>query len=315
MPSYRHFTLDERESLRTLCERGHSIRKISLIMGRSPSTISRELRRNANKQTGTYNPWGAESLYKKRRKKCRQPRRFINDETLKNFTWQKLQLFWSPEIIAAIWNRENPASPISHTTIYNALKDNLISGCTRAMHLRRRGKRKYVRGASATIQPERIISERCTEANQRQRFGDWEADTVSGGVGKGCLLTCIERKSRYLIAINSPNFRAASIRNAFQKALNAHNVLTLTLDRGSEFAAFREIEADLNTEIYFCDPHAPWQRGSNENINGALRFFFPKGTDFRNISQDHVDSVVDLLNHRPRKCLGFKAPAQVLHFT
>jgi len=297
-----------------LHERGYSLRAIAAILNRSPSSVSRELRRNSNKQTGIYNPWGARSLYLKRRKACRREKRFSKDEPLRTFTQERLQLFWSPEIIAAIWNRENPMQGVSHATIYAALKDGLIPACNRKTHLRRRGRRKYVRGATATIRPERVISERSFEANHRLRLGDWECDTVSGGLNKGCLLTCVDRKSRYLTAVVSPNFRASSIRSAFRKALSGHEVHTITLDRGPEFAAFREVEADLDAEIYFCDPHAPWQRASNENINGALRFFFPKGTDFRLVTQEDVDLAVFLLNHRPRKCLDFRSPYHLLHF-
>ena len=313
MQSYTHFTSDERESLRTLYERGHSLRSIAAILNRSASSVSRELRRNSNTKTGTYNPLSASYLYRRRRKACRQEKRFSRDECLLRFTEKHLNFFWSPEIIAAIWNRANPSQPVSYSTIYTALKDGLIPGCSRKNHLRRRGRRRHKPGATATIRPDRLISERGFEANNRLRIGDWEADMVAGGIRKGCLLTCIDRKSRYLVAVISPNFRAASTRDAFSKALAGYKVHTLTLDRGPEFAEFRNIEADLKTEIYFCDPHSPWQRGSNENINDALRFFFPKGTDFRLVTQEEVDKAVHLLNHRPRKCLGFLSPYQVLH--
>ena len=315
MQSYTHFTLDERESLRTLRERGLKLREIATILGRSPSTISRELLRNSNKKTGIYNAWGAESLYLKRRKTCRPKRRFCSDEALKAFVHEHFQLFWSPEIIAAVWNRANPLHRVSHTTIYAALKSGLIVGCSRERHLRRRGRRKYTRGATATIQPDRVIAERSEEINLRLRFGDWEGDTISGALGKGFLLTCVERKSRYLAARVSLNYSASSLRSAFKSALGEQEVHSLTLDRGSEFAQFRKIESDLQTQINFCDPHSPWQRGSIENINGAIRFFFPKGTDFRLVTQEQVDMVTNLLNHRPRKSLGFLSPHQVLHLT
>jgi len=313
MQSYTHFTLEERESLRNLLEKGYTVRAIAAELGRSPSSISREISRNHNKTTGRYNSWGATSLYLKRRKRCRRRRRFETDVELIAFTEQRLQLFWSPEIIVALWKREHAGAPLSHSTIYSALKDGLLPNCDRKRHLRRRGRRKYVRGATATIKPERVITDRCDAANQRRRFGDWEGDTVSGGVGKGCLLTCVDRKSRYLVASISPDRGAESIRKAFNKALHGYTVRTLTLDNGSEFAAFKKLENDLKTEIYFCDPHSPWQRGSNENINDALRFFFPKGTDFRLVSQETLNDILVLLNHRPRKCLGWLSPADVLN--
>ena len=311
MQSYTHFTLEERESLRIMASEGKSIRAIAKELKRNPSSISRELSRNKNKKTGQYNAWGATSLYLKRRKRCVRPCRCETEDVLRDFTAERLRLFWSPETIAAVWKLEHPGDTLAHTTIYAALRNNLLPGCDVKTHLRRRGRRKYVRGATTTIKPDRFIVDRCEKANKRSRIGDWEGDIVLGGVGKGCLLTCVDRKSRYLLSIVSHDKSAVSISAAFHKAFNGHTVHTLTLDNGPEFALFKQLERELNTVIYFCDPHAPWQRGTNENINGILRFFFRKGTDFRFVSQEMLDDIVTLINQRPRKCLGWLSPADI----
>lgn len=310
MQSYQHFTLEERESLRIMMERGESMRSAAKALGRSPSTVSREMRRNSNKKTQEYNVWGATSLYLKRRKRCRRKLRITMDTELMRFAEERLQKYWPPETIAAKWNQENKDAPVSHATIYKALKMGLIPKCSAKEHLRWHGRRKYVRGATTTIKPDRLLAQRCTAANERLRIGDWEGDLVLGGVGKGCLLTCVDRRSRYLSVRVLKDKTAPHVREAFKKALCEKTIYTLTLDNGPEFSAFRAIEADLKAEIYFCDPHSPWQRGSNENLNGLLRFFYPKGTDFRCVSQAEADAIVSLINERPRKCLGWLSPAE-----
>lgn len=311
MQSYNHFTLEERESLRILLESGKSLRSIAGILGRSPSSVSRELRRNCNKQTKVYNAWGATSAYLKRRKRCRRPSRFAMDEELLAFTKERLEWYWPPETIAQMWNESNSDSRVSHTTIYRALKQGLIPACSVKKNLRRRGWHRYTRGDTTTIKPDRLIAQRCAAANDRSRLGDLEGDLILGGLGKGCLMVFADRKSRYVMARVLKDKSAATVRNAFRSELSGRTVHTITLDNGSEFAAFREIEADLSTEIYFCNPHSPWQRGTIENLNGLLRFFFEKGCDFRSVSQDEVDHVLFLLNHRPRKCLGWLSPADI----
>ena len=136
-----------------------------------------------------------------------------------------------------------------------------------------------------------------------------EGDTVYGAIGKGLLVTCVDRKTRYLAASLLDARSTSLTRQAVQKALQGLPVTSVSLDNGSEFADFKGMEQDLNTKVYFADRHAPWQRGSNENINGLVRFFFPKGTDFHKITEDMLNYVLDLINRRPRKCLGWLSPA------
>lgn len=164
---------------------------------------------------------------------------------------------------------------------------------------------------SNTIHPDRLIEDWPEEIRTRARIGDWEGDTIYGGIGKGFAATMADRRSRYLAAARILTRRPEDTSRAIYKALNGLPVKSISLDNGSEFSLFHQMEEHFKAPIYFAKPHAPWQRGTNENTNGLLRFFFPKGFDFRVISDEDFNSVIDLLNNRPRKCLGWKTPAEV----
>lgn len=310
MQSYHHFTLVERENLRLKYESGQSIRAIAGELKRSPSSISRELKRNGN-QDGRYNAWRGCSLYLFRRKKSRRGYRLSHDRVLAEAICQGLERRWSPEIIAAKWNERHVDRPVSHSTIYKALKEKRLKTYNEKEHLRRSGKRKYCRGNNAAIHPERRIHDRPGIVAERGRSGDWEVDLLLGGRGKGCLISGLDRQSRYLVLHRLDRRSAAKTEEGLCQALKKQRVKTLTLDNGSEWANFKSIEKRLRAQIYFADPHSPWQRGSNENINGLLRWFFPKGCDFTTIEEDTIRRVEDSINNRPRKCLGWLTPMQV----
>ena len=163
-----------------------------------------------------------------------------------------------------------------------------------------------------SIQPDRIIPEWPDEIRNRIRIGDWEGDTVYGGVGKGLLVSLVDRKSRYLRIGFLAKRSATDTRLVIKKLLHGLPVKSVSLDNGSEFSEFRKLEEQLHTLVYFAEPHKPWQRGTNENTNDIIRFFFPKGFDFRAITDRDIQIVEDLINNRPRKCLGWKTPAEVL---
>lgn len=261
MQSYHHFTLEERESLRIYLSEGKTQREIARMQGKSPSSISRELKRNQNKDK-SYHPWRATTLYIMRRKKCVRPYRLAIDTKLLNWVQKCLDSYWSPEIITVRWKRAHPNAKLSHLTIYRALKMNLIVGCSPKTHLRRRGKRKYNKNANTNrIQPEHLIKEWDERIQNRAELGHWEGDTVYGAVGKGLLVTCVDRKSRYLVAALLKSREQNLTKNAVVNALRGHKVSSLSLDNGTEFAAFKQIEQELNTTVYFADPHSPWQRG------------------------------------------------------
>lgn len=311
MKSYTHFTLKERVCLEELRNSGKKISEIAKIMGRNKSTISRELHRNSNKQ-GLYNSWGAYSKATFRRKKSVRKQRIQKDTDLYRFICEKLNLYWSPEIIAEMWNRKHLRERISFTTIYRAIKDKRFEGITSKTHLRRRGKKRCNnRSKFNTIQPEHTIHERSREIEERKRCGDWEGDTVRGAVGKGGLLTLVDRKARKLLAVKVDDFSQDTVYEAVLYAFDGIVPKSITFDNGSEFARFKDMEKALNTIVYFADPHSPWQRGTNENTNDILRFFFPKGFDFHSITQDEVDNAVALINSRPRLCLDLLAPDEV----
>ena len=162
-----------------------------------------------------------------------------------------------------------------------------------------------------TIHPNRLIKDWPEEIKTRSRIGDWEGDTITGKIGSGLITTLVDRKSRYLLAGKVENKQAAIQREMIETLLKNQPVESISFDTGVEFAEHESIEKTLKTNVYFAEPHCPWQRGSNENTNGLLRFFFPRGSNFKEITQDNVNEVVRLMNGRPRKCLGWLTPEEV----
>ena len=320
MKSYTHFTLNERKFLQQLLSEGYSFRKIADFLGRNVSSVSREVKRNRSKYPPKkksdnkyrYHAWRAQTLTTVRRRNSKNYR--LKPNTVEwVYIVSKLQLYWSPEQICFRWRLENPgALPFGVSTIYRYLKAKQFEGITKKTHLRRRGKFMLPRSSNYnSIQPERIIPNWPDVIKYRSRIGDWEGDTVYGGVGKGLLVTQVDRKSRYLRASLLQSRESKLTKETIVSMLQGLPVHSISLDNGSEFSEFRALEAELNTQVYFAEPHKPWQRGTNENTNDILRFFFPKGFDFHSIEQDDVDFVVNLINNRPRKCLGWKTPAEI----
>ena len=318
MSSYKHFTLEERICLQKLLSEGKTFREIADILGRDVSSISREVKRNSSKHPKkksnnkfNYHAWRAQtcSTIRKRRGK----RRAIPEGSeLYNYIVDRLNDFWSPEQIAGRWTLEHPGYTVSFVTIYRYIKIGVFKGIKPKTHLRRRGKnRHYVHHNSNVVHPERIIPQWPDVIVNRTRIGDWEGDTVYGGIGKGLLVTLVDRKTRFLCADLISSRDSKETRQAISRALSGLPVKSISLDNGSEFADFKGIESDLNTYVYFAEPHKPWQRGTNENTNDILRFFFPKGFDFRSIDDNILQDVVSSINNRPRKCLGWRTPFEV----
>ena len=319
--SYTHFTLEERKYLQQLLSEGYSFRKIAAILERSPSTISREVARNKAKYKPHrkpdnkywYNHWHAYKCYIRRRRE--QVRTALRPETKEwNYIVAGLQQYWSPEEICGRWHEESPEGrPLCVSTIYRYIKLGKFQGITVKQHLRRRGKFMLPRNSCYnSIQPDRIIPQWPDEIRNRIRIGDWEGDTVYGGVGKGLIVSLVDRKSRYLRIGLLTKRSAAETRLVIEKLLRGLPIKSISLDNGSEFSEFRKLEEHLSTLVYFAEPHKPWQRGTNENTNDIVRFFFPKGFDFRTVTDEDIQLVEDLINNRPRKCLGWKTPAEVL---
>ena len=310
MQSYKHFTLVERLCLEEELNKETSITKIAKKLKRSRSTIYREMKRNLVTRE-CYIAVGAQLTYERKRLKCKRHSRLVEgSEEMDRIHHCLAKKRWSPEIISN-FERERHRKKIGTSTIYRAIKAGKFEGLTEENCLRRGGKRKYCRGGGKTIQPLHTIHERPAIIEQRARLGDWEGDTVLGGVGRGCLLTLVDRKSRYLIAAVMKSKGAKETKMHITQRLSNVKVYSLTLDNGSEFAMFKEIEARLDAPVYFADTHSPWQRGSNENLNGLIRWDFPKGYDFRSLTEEELDKVVERINNRPRKCLGWLSPNEV----
>ena len=321
--SYKHLSITERELIAIHQAGGKSLCQIAKLLGRNKSTISRELARNG----GDYLPSKAQARYRRRRKKCR-PHKLLENPTL--FALVK-KLFlgcqWSPEQIANRLKLENYPIHISYKTIYRAIYAAMFDtkeqkrstgnrGAIRKLRhcgKPRRRKGKVTKRGKIPISNE--LATRPVEANDRSRLGDWEADTIWGKNQKNALLTLVDRKSRYLLCRKLGKLDCNQVEEALKMLLHEQPLHSVTPDRGREFRRHGNVTAALGVEFYFPPPHQPWQRGTNENTNGLLREYFPKGYDFTQLSDEDLRAVVNQLNHRPRKCLGYRTPWEVYFST
>lgn len=324
MGHYKHFTLDEREKLLFFMGQGLGISEIALALGRSRSTIYRELKRNSSKREG-YLPINAQKRYEKRRKQCRKHKRLEDQELFELVKDRFLEHHWSPEQISGRLVQEGLPHRISYATIYRAIYAGMFDTAeqrrsvgNRGMkrRLRHKGKPRKTRNSNSKrgqLLVEHVIDDRPKEADSRLRFGDWEADTVIGKRGKACLVTMVERKSRYLRCMKVSACRSDLVASAIISMMKELPCKTITPDNGKEFAQFRDISEGLDgVPLYYAHPGHPWERGTNENTNGLLREYFPKRTDITDTSDEDILLVEQELNNRPRKTLGFKTPSEVL---
>ena len=312
MRRYSQLTQVERYQIEALLGAQVSQKEIAAQLGRSRSSISREVRRNA--VNGSYCACSAGGLARQRRRDTARQR---IDATVRGFVETLLKHDWSPEQISG-WLARYMDVLVSHEWIYLHLYRDRAAGGTLHRHLRTgRGRRKRQGGGGlrGRIAGAVSIHERPPVVDRRGRFGDWEVDTLEGCKGSGGLATLVERRSGGLLAARLPDGSADEMSYACIGLLSdcPRRVHTITADNGGEFAAHADITKALGSRFYFADKHSPWQRGCNENANGLLRQYFPKGCDFRKVSQAEIDRAVDRLNNRPRKRLGWKTPNQVLY--
>lgn len=323
MSCYKHFTTKERESLLVMLKKGQKNSEIAKELGRSPSSISREIRRNAETRE-TYSAIQAEEQYRERRKNCVRPFKLSNPDYAKKVS-ELLGSYWSPEEISGRLKLENSRIRISTCTIYRGLENGLLDPTLRKM-LRIKGRSRHgghKKSKCGHLDIEYTIHDRPKSVESRKTIGHWEGDTVRGAKWSGCIGTQVERVSRYAVLFKIPDRTAATFTEANVQAFEKipkKKRRSFTVDHGKEFSMHRELSAKLNCKVYFADPHAPWQRGTNENLNGLLRQFFPKRTSFAEVTQQDVDAVASLLNRRPRKSLGWRSPEEVffkklLHLT
>jgi len=326
--SYHHLTLEERKMIAQMTNEECSQQEIALVLNRSPSTISREKRRNISSEKAggsgrirhRYRYRVADKKYQDRLHARRGGK--YEDRTLTGYVQEKLLRSWSPEQVAGrigIDYPHNPQMRISHSTIYRWLHNGLVDQAA-AIKLRHHGHRHGETRGKGKFTGIRKLSERCKEACRRERFGDMELDTMvsSSSSDKAGVLCLVDRKTRYSILILLRRVRSSNhVYNALAAVARTTECLSFTADRGTEFGCFKDVENKLKIPMFFCDPHSPWQKGTVENNNGLAREFFPNGTNFSNVSEYDVSRAMDLLNNRPKKCLGWMTPAEAsrLHLT
>lgn len=319
--SSRHLSAQEREEISRGLVAGDSVRWIARQLGRSPSTISREIARNGGAQR-----YRAAAADQRAWREAERPKPCVlaNNEPLRSVVAQRLQHDWSPQQIAGwlkVIHHNEPAMQISHETIYRSLfiqargllKKELL-GHLRSARAIRRGKTATFKGHPRGLVDAISIRERPAEAEDRAVPGHWEGDLIAGSRNTQ-IATLVERRSRYVVLVRVANRESATVVEALTQQvqrLPEGLMATLTWDQGKEMAAHKRFTIATDVKVYFCDPRSPWQRGSNENTNGLLRQYFPKGTDLSGFTQEQLDAVADRLNTRPRKTLGYRTPADKL---
>jgi IS30 family transposase len=302
--------MEERDRIVELKHQGADQKEIAAALNRSPATISRELRRNCTE--GGY--FAAQAQEKARRRRRQRPiMRKMDDPRISETVRHALTQYWSPQQIAGRMKLNDPCDRqgVSARTIYNWVAFNEHREHWESF-LRRRGKRSFRREKPGGIGTP--VAQRPEVIENRLRLGDFEGDTVLGTPGTGGLATLVDRKSRYAIIVKIRSKDADHVHQKIKqrlKRLDEQRRHSVTFDNGSEFARCRRLERHLGMQLYFAEPGCPHQRGTNENTNGLIRQFFPKGTRFREITHHEVREVENLLNNRPRACLGYRTPAEV----
>ena len=311
--SYLHLTIEERTSIAHLYRQGVSLRQIAETIGRNVSTIKREIERNYTsiyKERFNYYPQTSQKKYKKRISKAHNIVQFPLEVI--QIIEQRIKETWSPEQIAAFYKDQ---SFPCYKTIYKWINEGTVINGNKKL-LRRKGKGGWYE-TRGKFNKGKSIRKRDKKVYKRADYGHWELDTVVSGLGKSkaCFITLVERKSRFYKAIKSPNRHAdvvAGLIIDYLKQYPSELVKTITTDNGNEFADWQTIEKELNCEVYFCDTFCAWQKGSNENSNGLLREFFPKGYNLSRYTQVYIDKKVNLINNRPRKCNNWISPSKLM---
>ena len=321
--SPRYLSEDERVQIADLRQAGAGVRAIAGRLGRSPSTISRELRRNRDPGSGRYRPFMAHKLAVQLRARPR-PGTIAADPVLRQFVAGRLEKRWSPQQVSRALPGQFPgerARHVVHETIYQAVYRPELGGLprelpARVLRTRRRRRRPHRRPDQRRpngITAMTMIGQRPAEAADREEPGHWEGDLITGASNRSAIGTLVDRASRFTILLHLPGRHTAeAVRDALIAAMSVlppRLRRSLTWDQGKEMALHAEVTAALCMPVYFCDKASPWQRPSNENTNGLLRQYFPKGSDLRAHSADELAAVAAELNARPRKTLGWDTPA------
>lgn len=319
--SYARLTLKDREDISRGIWVGEKLTDIARRIGRPTSTVSREVWSNV-KYSWCYRAERADKKANEKRKAGRRPKKLDTDRKLKEYVYEKLRREWSPEEIAkriTLEYRKDVSMRISHETIYQhlyclprgELKAELMRGLRRER--KHRLSRQAIHYRRQRIQDIVSISERPKEVKGRIVPGHWEGDLIMGKTRMSALGSLVERTTRLTLLVPLEAKDAFTVRKAFAaafKRIPEQFSKTLTYDRGSEMSQHKLFTDETNIKVYFADPSSPWQRGTNENTNGLIRQYFPKGTDFRNVSRVAIQKAEHRLNTRPRKTLGFYTPSE-----
>jgi IS30 family transposase len=324
MNSYHHLSHQERSVLMMGLKSGKSLRYIANLLGRYPSTLTRELKRNSM-TVSSYNACKASDAYFERRLLSVKPHKLLANQSLAIIVQNHLlRNKWSPEQISAWLKKEDEHTlQVSHETIYSYIYAHPKGELRKLLigSLRNSKSKRGQRGSpdscysSLKIQPEQLISQRPQDINSREVAGHWEGDLVVGAMNKSCVGTLVERKTGFVIICKMRNKSAEAVREGFEinmKTLPQFLRASMTYDRGAEMSQHAIMSKNLDMKIYFADRNAPWQRGSSENINGLIRQYLPKGTDLLVHSQSDLDEIAFSLNHRPRKRYGFRTPQEMM---
>lgn len=314
--SYTHLSCEERYHIRELRIEGISYSDIARSLGRDKSTISRELKRNVS-QRG-WRPQKAHSLALERQKNSR------NAKQVSESDWQSvadyIRLDCSPDqAIQRIALETDRPKIMSHETVYKKIYADRDAGGHLIKYLRGQKpyRKRYASGQErrGVIKNRVSIDERPAIVNQKTRIGDWEGDTVIGKDHQGVFVTLVDRCSRFTAACQLETRKADLVSLAIQRMLGSHpeKCKTITFDNGKEFSDHEAIGLALGASIYFAHPYHSWERGVNENTNGLIRQYFPKKTNLREVTSEQVDLMVNKLNNRPRKCLGYRTPHEVFY--
>ena len=311
----------EREVVSRGLSAGLSFRALARELGRSPSTISREVKRNGGR--GAYRAVSADKRAWKTALRPKACRLYCNDR-LRELVEEKLRLDWSPEQIALWLKREYPDDKglrVSHETIYKCLFIQSRGALNKGLRDHLRTKRRFrqsrlkTQKARGPISDPISIRERPAEVEDRAIPGHWEGDLIGGEGNRSHIATLVERNTRFVMLVRVRSKETQEVTRAIARQIRKlpdELCKTLTWDNGSEMAGHKALALESGVDIYFCDPYSPWQRGSNENTNGLLRQYFPKGTDLSGYTQPHLNKVAAKLNGRPRKTLGVRTPAEAL---
>lgn len=312
MPRYSRLTREKRYTIEVMIRNGRSQKEIAATINVSGSTVSRELRRDGMSRDA-YQCCRAEHHARS------QPwRGYRVPGSLLSQVEEKLSMQWSPQQISRTFLRRGIGS-VSHETIYQHVYRDKRRGGGLHVHLRHRCKSYRKRGEGrerrGRLKDQVMIDQRPAVVDERSRLGDWEMDTVIGKPGGPVLVTMVERRSRYTLIALAGSKDSAEVGGAILGAMKEHRdkVLTMTYDNGKEFALHKLLGELLGAEAYFAHPYHSWERGLNENTNGLIRQYFPKGGDFRDLTPEQVGAVQDKLNSRPRKCLDYQTPNDIFH--